>query len=472
MNKKILLLAISAVFLFSLAPSINAQEAPEDLSCAVYFTGIGCPHCAKSDPYLLDELLEEKSNFIVIEYEVYQQRVNGQIMYDYEETYGTGFGIPLLIFDKNTTLTGDVPIIENTEKLIEENSGSKCLFPEGEKSFDELDLTELPGAPKLWYQNRLVSLPVNKENVSSELVKEFLFSENPEEIVKKYTDEIAPGGSAPISSSKISFNQAAQINNTYFLFGETEKEVQEETESEKEGTDPGVHKELTFAGILSLAVVDAVNPCALAVLSLMLIAIITYNPKKKKNILLAGLAFVFSVFVMYLFYGLVIVRFFQVVQALTSVRLILYKILGAVAIILGFLNVKDFIKYTPGSLGTEMPMNLRPKVKKIISGITSPRGAFLVGAFVTVFLLPCTIGPYVIAGGLLSKLEIIKTIPWLLFYNIIFVLPMIGITLFVYLGLGQVEDVKGWKENNIRYLHLIAGIIMILLGIAMIAGWV
>jgi len=204
----------------------------------------------------------------------------------------------------------------------------------------------------------------------------------------------------------------------------------------------------------------------------MLIAILTYNPKKKRNVLLAGFAFTISVFVMYLFYGLVIIKFFQIVQALTSVKLWLYKILGFFAIILGVLNIKDFIRYKPGGFGTEMPLLLRPKVKKIIYGITSPKGAFLVGIFVTLFLLPCTIGPYVIAGGILSAFEIIKTIPPLLLYNIIFVLPMIAITLIVYAGFAKVEDVSGWKEKNIKKLHLIAGIIMFVLGVLMVLGLV
>jgi len=230
--------------------------------------------------------------------------------------------------------------------------------------------------------------------------------------------------------------------------------------------------ELNFPTIISLAAVDAVNPCAIAVLTLMLIAIMTYRPEKRRNVLLAGLAFTVSVYVMYFIYGLVIIRFFQVVQALTMVRLTLYKILGVAAIILGILNIKDFFRYTPGSLGTEMPMFMRPKVKKIIEGVTSPRGAFTVGIFVTVFLLPCTIGPYVIAGGILSAMELLGTIPWLLFYNIIFVSPMVAITALVYAGFTTVENVSGWKEKNIRHLHLIAGIIILLLGLAMFMGWV
>ena len=234
----------------------------------------------------------------------------------------------------------------------------------------------------------------------------------------------------------------------------------------------GQEKEtLTMAKIVSLAIVDAVNPCALAVLMLMLIAILTYNPRNKTKLLLAGLAFTLSVFIMYFIYGLIIIKFFQVIQALTTVRLFLYKTLGAVAIVIGALNIKDFFYYKKGCIGTEMPIFLRPKVKKIISKVTSPSGAFIVGLFVTIFLLPCTIGPYIIAGGILSAMVIIKTIPPLLLYNAIFVMPMIIITGIVYFGISKVEDVSGWKDKNIKVLHLIAGIIMLLLGIGLLMGW-
>ena len=151
-------------------------------------------------------------------------------------------------------------------------------------------------------------------------------------------------------------------------------------------------------------------------------------------------------------------------------RLALYNILGVAAIALGLLNLKDFAKYKPGGLMTEMPMFLRPKVKKIISGITSPKGAFAVGLAVTLFLLPCTIGPYIIAGGILSALDFMSAMPWLVIYNAVFISPMLGITLAIYAGVSRVEDVSGWKDRNIRYLHLVSGVIILLLGAGMVLG--
>ena len=117
-----------------------------------------------------------------------------------------------------------------------------------------------------------------------------------------------------------------------------------------------------------------------------------------------------------------------------------------------------------------MPLKLRPYVKLWINRITSPAGAFIIGFLVTLFLLPCTIGPYIIASGLLAELGFLGAFPWLIYYNILFVLPMIVITFVVYWGFSQVEDVSGWKERNIKRLHLIAGALLFLVGLSLLIG--
>lgn len=231
--------------------------------------------------------------------------------------------------------------------------------------------------------------------------------------------------------------------------------------------------DLTIGKITALAAADAVNPCAIAVLTLVLITILTANPRKKNKVLLGGLCFTLTVYLLYMVYGFVFIGVFKTfVQGVASVRPYLYNVLAALAILLGLLNIRDFFRYRQGHVGTEMPLFMRPKMKKVVSRITSPSGAFLIGAFVTLFLLPCTIGPYIIASGILSSLDFVKTIPWLLLYNFIFVLPMIIITVIVYAGYSTVERVSGWKDHHIRGLHLIAGIILVGLGVAMVVGLV
>lgn len=231
--------------------------------------------------------------------------------------------------------------------------------------------------------------------------------------------------------------------------------------------------DLTIPGITGLALVDAVNPCALAVLTILLSAILLRDPSKKKKALHAGLAFSIAVFLCYFMIGLLIIIGLKWLMEATRLSTgWLYTAFGVFAIIIGALNIKDYFRYGGGGFVMEVPMRWRPTMKKFIKSVTSVRGAFLVGIIVSLFLLPCTSGPYFVAGGILAGIELAKAAPWLAYYNALFIAPMIVITFVVYGGLTAVEDVSGWRERNIRRLHFVAGIILLGLGIAMVAGLV
>lgn len=227
---------------------------------------------------------------------------------------------------------------------------------------------------------------------------------------------------------------------------------------------------LTIPTILSLAVADSVNPCELAVLILALVAILTRDPRNRKKVLLTGLSFTLAIFIMYMIYGLFLVEAFAAISSLGFYKTIIYKSLGVLGIILGAFNIKDYFSYGGFGFKTEVPDNWRPKMKGIVAKITSPKGAFIAGILVAFFLTPCTMGPYVLCCGLLSEIGILQSLPWLLLYNLIFILPMIAITLIVYLGFSTVDSIGGWREKNLRNLHLISGLILIIIGILLVLG--
>lgn len=477
-NKRLFTTIISLVFLFTLIFPVTALM--EETGCGVYFTGIGCPHCAKADPILLEDTVPYQE-VLVIEYEIYQKDVNAGLLYDYNTNYGTRLGVPQLISNQNTYYTGDKQINDVCDECSDVVSlaDNLCVLQNKTISLSELDFNSLPGKPVIWYDNKVLIRTNISNSYDSNILKQLLVADLNKLQIKNITSEenltfLTPQP-VPLSGSKVEFDNAVELNGWILQWKNSDEIInntQESNNTINNNQEDSMVRNIGLWKVISLAAVDAINPCALAVLSMMLIAIVTYNPKNKKKLLLSGLAFAASVFIMYLFYGLVIIKFFQLVQAITSIRLVLYKILGAVAIILGILEIKDFISYKAGSFGTEMPLSLRPKVKKLISKVTSPKGAFVVGLFVTLFLLPCTIGPYVIMGGILSAFEILKTMPLLLLYNFIFVLPMIIITFVVYNGVKRVEDVSAWKDKNIKLLHLVAGIIIFLLGLGMLLGLV
>ena len=463
--------------------SINENE----ITYAVYFTGVGCSHCAKTDPVVLKQLPQEYENFVVIEYEIYQQKNNAVLFNQCCENYDLPMcrpfgptpckGIPLICFSDshNDILTGDSPILKNVEDKLSTVKNNQCALLDGPVSFIDLDFNQLPGNPKIWINNKIL-IKNSDQTFDNQILKNLFLQDDIKAVLNNQNYNITKPQSVMLSGGKVEFKQAINLGGWTFQWnGDNDlTDSAGNTDGNQNGQNNiiDIKFDPTWAKIISLAVVDAVNPCALAVLVLMLTAIIAYNPRNRKNIILAGLAFVASVFIMYLIYGLIIIKFLQLIQALTAARLWLYKILGTAAIILGILNIIDFIKYKPGRLGTEMPLFMRPKAQKIISGITSPSGAFSVGIFVTLFLLPCTIGPYIIAGGILSAQEIVKTLPPLLLYNLIFVAPMLVIIGIVYWGFKRVEDISAWKEKNISKLHLVAGVIMLGLGVAMVMGLV
>jgi len=230
---------------------------------------------------------------------------------------------------------------------------------------------------------------------------------------------------------------------------------------------------LTFWRITTLALADSVNPCAIAVLAMILMVLLIQNPEKRKKVLFGGLAFVTAIYIGYLVYGVIIIQFFRVfAEFLRESSEYIFKGLAILAMIIGALNIKDFFYYKKGGIATEMPIAMRPKVKRLIQNITSPTGAFVIGFIVTLFLLPCTIGPYIVASGLLAELGTLGALPWLLYYNLLFVLPMLIIVGLIYHGFTKVQDVSGWKERNIKNLHLIAGILLFLVGVALLMGWI
>lgn len=226
-------------------------------------------------------------------------------------------------------------------------------------------------------------------------------------------------------------------------------------------------KVISLATIAGAAFVDSINPCAIAVLLILLSGLLLAGEKQRA--MKAGFAFTASIYIIYFLFGL---GLFSALQY-TGLAYYFYKVVGFLAIIIGLLNIKDFFWYGAGGFVMEIPRSWRPRLKGLLQRVTSPLGAFLIGFIVCLFELPCTGGPYIFILGLLAEKATRATaIPLLLFYNLIFVLPLILITLLVFYGYTTVERATEWKERNIRILHLIAGIIMVVLGIIVVAGLV
>lgn len=468
---KFLLVILLLIPLFSL-DNIYAQEEVVQTKVnkfAVYFGGIGCPYCAKISSTLQKKVSE--GEMIIMEYEIYKNLANSQALSEYADSYGLSLGIPQILFDRENIKSGDSPILNNLDQMIESAPEDTIFLANGNSIlFDDLNLNDIKRYPTFYSKDRIAvrkSLTTLSEEQNAQ-IKNFISNSTVEGAISNLNGKKVKPSKFDYSGGSMIFQNAMEINGWLLQWnGESVDGTSNNTNSDETGSTAA---SVSIWKTIMLGLADSVNPCAISVLALMLIAIVTYNPGSRKQVLLAGFSFILAVVIMYLFYGYLIITAFQFIQSIATIKLYIYKGLGVVAIILGLLELKDYFRYKPGGLGTEMPLFLRPKVNKLISKVTSPVGAFGMGLFVTLFLLPCTIGPYIILGGLLADQGFVNAIPLLLLYNFVFVLPMIVITLLVYFGSKRAEDVKDWKEKNVRKMHLVAGALMLLIGILMILG--
>ena len=223
-------------------------------------------------------------------------------------------------------------------------------------------------------------------------------------------------------------------------------------------------KTLTISAVLSAAIIDAINPCAFAVLIILLTTIL--GVKNRKRALLSGLAFSASIYISYFLMGL---GLYSAIQAADFARSF-YITVSILAIIIGLLNLKDYFWYGKWFV-MEVPLAWRPRMKSLIRGITSPIGAFMIGFLISLFLLPCTSGPYIVILGLLSSTtEFGYALSLLALYNFVFILPMLIITLSIFFGFTTADKAEEWRKKRIKVLHLVAGIIILLLGIGMLTS--
>jgi cytochrome c biogenesis protein CcdA len=213
--------------------------------------------------------------------------------------------------------------------------------------------------------------------------------------------------------------------------------------------------------IIGAGLADSINPCAIAVLLIMLGSLITLS-KNKATAVKAGFAFIISIYIAYFLFGLGLLSFIKI----TGFSGIIYSLMGVLAVIIGLFNIKDYFWYGGAGFAMEIPRRWRPKLKQLLSSVTSPLSAFLIGFLVCLFELPCTGGPYLFIIGLLAdKAATLAAVPVLLFYNIFFVLPLVIINLLVYYyGKNAIGKSTKWKEKNIKNLHLITGIVLTLIG--------
>jgi len=214
------------------------------------------------------------------------------------------------------------------------------------------------------------------------------------------------------------------------------------------------HK-ITLGAIIIAALIDSINPCAFGVLIFLLICLL--NMGSAKRALRAGLLYSLVVFITYFLAGL---GLFRIIQSLTGIIFYVHLFVGLLAIGLALIQFIDIL--WPGKfISLRIPIRAKPFIERIATTATIP-AVLALGVIVSLFELPCTGGVYI---AILATMSINKTfgLGYLLLYNLIFILPLIVITLSVYKGT-KPEILQKWTGDEKIWMKLASGLVMLALG--------
>jgi cytochrome c biogenesis protein CcdA len=217
--------------------------------------------------------------------------------------------------------------------------------------------------------------------------------------------------------------------------------------------------------IIPVALVDSINPCAIGVLIFLIATLLAISKHDLRKMFVVGTIYITAVYITYLLAGLVLFQIIAHLQAL-GVAQIINVAVSILVIILGLLEIKDFLWYGQG-ITLAIPPKYAGKIKEMAKKISIP-GAIILGVFASSVELPCTGGPYLAITTILSKNPFNFTVfLYYLIYNFFFVLPLIVILLTVYFGM-DISKVQQWKDRQKRFMRLWIGLILVSLGVLLL----
>lgn len=217
---------------------------------------------------------------------------------------------------------------------------------------------------------------------------------------------------------------------------------------------------LTFGVITLAAMLDSINPCAFSILFLT-IAFLFSMGRERKSILITGSLYILGIAITYILIGvgvLKVLSFFNVTNGLAR--------FGAMVMI-AFSIVDILDMYIPNfPIKLAIPKSAHHIIAKYINK-ASIFAALFMGVLVGMFEFPCTGGPYIFVLGLLhDNATFWSGFLYLVWYNFVFVLPLILALLFA-TNKKVASKIDSMRRDGTKKSRLIIDIVLIALGALM-----
>jgi hypothetical protein len=225
--------------------------------------------------------------------------------------------------------------------------------------------------------------------------------------------------------------------------------------------------------VLVAGFIDGLNPCAFATI-VFLVSYLAFLGKKTKEILLYGIVFTFGVFIAYLIAGMGLMAGFRQISSFPLITKGVYLVIAIFAFVLGIISFYDYILYRRGE-GAKMKLQLPMALKKRVHGIIRKQTRSSKAGFIATFVLGFIIaGTEVICTGqlYLPTIGYIMTIPKLrayaffnlVLYNIMFIIPLVGIFVAAFFGVTSEKMALVTKEHT-GTVKLLTAILFMGLGV-------
>lgn len=208
---------------------------------------------------------------------------------------------------------------------------------------------------------------------------------------------------------------------------------------------PADHTRLTWPVVLVGGLTDGVNPCAIATLIFFLSVLAAGRISRRTRIVTAS-AFIFAAFATYWLLGAGFLFAVRQIPVLPHVKRIAEGCLALALIILAALSLRDAIRFRRHPDPASVTLQLPPRIKAAIHRWTQSRwtwggpliGGLLTGIGVTVLESVCTGQGYlpVLAYLLKTDADRPRLLLFLTVYNLLFVLPLLLVSLCFLAGSG------------------------------------
>lgn len=222
---------------------------------------------------------------------------------------------------------------------------------------------------------------------------------------------------------------------------------------------------------LILAGVDAFNPCAFFVL-LFLLSLLVHT-RSRQRMLIVGSVFVLCSGVMYFLFMTAWLNLFLAIGQLNAITIAA----GIVAVTLALVNIKDYFWFKQGvslSIAESAKPGLYQRTRQLVNTDNLPAviiATLGLATFANLYELLCTAGFPMVYTRILTMESLPATTYYLylVFYNLIYVLPLLVIVLVFSFTFGA----KKLQVEQGRQLKLLSGIMMLLLGAVLLVapGW-